>query len=246
MTTTVDYNHELNRDLHSVNGALAILERLFQTRKPESVLDVACGLGSWMRAAIELGVPEVRGIEGMDLPEASMYVPKSSVKVADLNHPVDLGRSFDLVICLEAVEHLEPESSSSIVKTLVRHGSHILFSAASPGQAGTHHVNCQWPEFWQRHFNDNGYVCEDNLRWSIWDDQRIEPWYRQNIFQARYDPSVAGTEARIRKVVHPDLLPSFAGMFLPQHVELVESGGMPWQWYVSAPLKAAVAKLKRK
>jgi hypothetical protein len=38
-----------------------------------------------------------------------------------------------------------------------------------------------------------------------WDDKRIEPWYRQNIFWARREPHCAGREPRLKAVINPEV-----------------------------------------
>ena len=111
-------------------------------------------------------------------------MPKEHVRQADLSRPLNLARRFDLVLCLEVAEHLEPASAATIIDTLTAHGDRILFSAAAPGQPGMHHVNCQWPDYWQRLFNARGFACDGAVRWEIWRNGRIEPWYRQNLMMA--------------------------------------------------------------
>jgi len=103
------------------------------------------------------------------------------------------------------------------VRSLVTHSDIVLFGAACPGQPGQQHINCQWPEWWQKIFNSYGYLCDDSFRWKIWDDRRIEPWYRQNTFLARSDATKAGTEARLPPVVHPDMMRVMMGIgyYLP-------------------------------
>src|SRR5216684_3382450 len=149
MMQRIDYDHNLNRYLHSVEGAQCVLTTLFDGNVPATMLDVGCGSGTWMRAAQNLGTSKVFGIDGVDLPQTELHVRKDFIDTADLNEPVQLGRQFDLVISMETAEHLEPESSHTFIKSLVAHGSTVLFSAAVPGQGGTHHVNCRWPSYWQ-------------------------------------------------------------------------------------------------
>lgn len=239
----IDYDHRAWREIHSVDGALAVLRTLFPTDFPGSVLDVGCGIGSWLKAAQRCGASEVRGVEGADVPSELMHVPKTLTCRADLNRPIDLKRRFDLVICLETVEHLEPSSAETIVDSLVRHGDTILFSAAVPGQAGAHHVNCRWPAYWQELFNDRGFSCSDDVRWTIWDDASVEPWYRQNLMLVTRDEPNAGREPRIPAVVHPAMMEVRA--YLAQHLRIVEAGELSWRWYVRAPLRAAAAKVRR-
>ena len=239
----VEYSHEVNSELHTVSGAAAAVHRLFPDSIPASVIDIGCGTGTWLRAMIDRGTAEIVGVDGLQVDEKLLFIDKASIRHFDLNLPIDLQRQFDLVISLETAEHIEPANSDIFVDSIVAHGKSVLFSAASPGQGGTHHVNCQWPEYWQSLFNERGFVCNDDVRWLIWEDHRIEPWYRQNLMTAVLDPVRAGTEPRLRRVIHPDLLPSFSGEFADGHRKMIEQGGMPWAWYPAAIAKALKAKV---
>lgn len=201
---TIDYDHTLN--IHTVGGATAALSTIFPASVPNSVLDVGCGAGTWMRAAIDVGVKTVRGIDGIIVPGNALLVERAVVEQRDLTKPFDLGTRFELALCLEVAEHLPPIAAAGLIASIVEHADTVLYSAACPDQFGQHHVNCQWPSYWQALFNRHGFVCDDSARWEIWNDTRIEPWYRQNIFVARRDPANAGGEPRIRSVVHPDMV----------------------------------------
>jgi SAM-dependent methyltransferase len=244
-SVNIDYSHEINRDLHTLDGALEALSLIFQENCPKSILDIGCGTGTWLRAALSLGAERARGVEGLDLREEVLFISKSLIVQHDLNEPLHLGESFELVLCLEAAEHIEPGNADTLIDSIARHGDRILFSAAAPNQGGTHHVNCQWPEYWQDKFNARGYVCSDSVRWQIWNARKTEPWYRQNLMNA-VKSDVAGTEPRIKPVIHPDALPCFSASFLPAHVKLIENGGLPWHWYVPAVTRALRAKLRQR
>jgi hypothetical protein len=99
----------------------------------------------------------------------------------DLSRPVELGRRFDLALCLEVAEHLPAEHAQTLVDSLVRLAPVVLFSAAIPHQQGNHHVNEQWPEYWHIHFAQRGYVAVDALRRSLWRNTSVARWYRQNM-----------------------------------------------------------------
>ena len=144
-------------------------------------------------------------------------------------------------MCLEVAEHLPEASSDGLISSIVTSDS-ILFSAACPGQPGQHHVNCQWPIYWQNLFNSCGLACDDSIRWKIWDDTRIPPWYRQNIFWARRNPTNAGLEPQLVGVIHPDMYHDMARATLPSDIE---EGSMPAAWYLTTPPRAAIAKLRR-
>jgi Methyltransferase domain len=239
----VRYDHMFDH-MHDVGtraSALATLSMILSANVPRSLLDVGCGRGAWLRAAIDLGVGDIAGIDGADVPQEILRVDKANIKFCDLSKPFDLGRRFDVALCLEVAEHLPEESSQSLVSSIVAHSDTILFSAACPGQAGQHHINCQWPTYWQSLFNEQGYVCDDTLRWRIWDDVRINPWYRQNIFQAHRDLKNAGRETRLKSVIHPDLHRAATQAYSQHHLDIYE-GRMPAAWYMSISLKAITTK----
>ncbi len=198
----IDYNHKKNTHI------LASSKKAFQSifsEIPQSLLDVGCGTGTWMRAASDVGVADVFGVDGVEVPESDLHVSPRLIKTLDLTLPWDLSKTYDVILCLEVAEHIEEGFSETLIKSLVKHADIIYFSAACPGQTGQHHVNCQWPEYWQKIFNKFGYVCEDSIRWKIWDDSSIEPWYRQNLFIAKKNEHDAGNEIRIKSVIHPEI-----------------------------------------
>jgi SAM-dependent methyltransferase len=208
---TVDYDHA--KSPHSTRGAAAALAVLLASeRRPGSILDVGCGTGTWLRAALDLGIDDVYGVDGQGAAVSKLLFPRERFTLLDLRRRFDLGRRFDLVICLEVAEHLPADAAEPLVESLVMHGDRILFSAACPGQPGQHHINCQWPEWWQDIFNRHGFACADAIRWRMWSSSTIEPWYRQNSFIATRDPATAGREARIKAVVHPDMLTVMRGL----------------------------------
>lgn len=199
--------YHFHRNVHSLAGARHALAYLLSGGTYASLLDVGAGVGNWLRAAREMGIDDVVGVDGVAADPADLHVEAGRIKTFDLRQPLSLGRRFDAVLCLEVAEHLHEEWASAIVETLCSHGDCIFFSAAAPGQHGEHHVNCQWPTYWQALFNARGYTCHDDMRPIIWNDSMIEPWYRQNIFSVRRDPERAGKEPRIQHLIHPEMTP---------------------------------------
>ena len=107
-------------------------------------------------------------------------IPAQSFTRADLTRPIEIERRFDLAICVEVGEHLPDSYSEVLVKSLTSLAPVIVFSAAIPGQGGLHHVNLQWPPYWEKIFVKYGYELIDCLRWQVWDHPEVGVWYAQN------------------------------------------------------------------
>lgn len=244
MSVPINYDHRAN--LHSLVGPRMALPLILEGRAPGSVLDVGCGTGTWLRAALDLGVTEIQGIEGVEIPADQLHVPADCIGNKDLTTDWDLGRRFDLLLCFEVAEHLDESHALALISALTRHSDCIAFSAACPGQPGQHHVNCQWPAYWQQLFNRCGYVCEDAIRWRIWNVADIEPWYRQNMFLARLETEAAGREPRIPPVVHPGMMASFFHTHAVNQIQRIERGLMPIRWYGTVPFQALASKMRRR
>lgn len=147
-----------------------------------SVLDVGCGVGTWLKVWLD-NVPNIviKGVDCNELPNESLYVDRKNIDIVNLEKiNVEYGK-FDLVESLEVGEHLSEEASDQYVKYLCSSSDLILFSAALPKQTGDHHINEQYPEYWNKKFRAEGFECFDILRQIIWNDNDISWWYRQNI-----------------------------------------------------------------
>ena len=132
------------------------------------VLDVGCGIGTWLKAFEECGVKDYLGLDGNHVNRSLLKIPAEKFRVQNLLESFRLNRKFDLVISLEVAEHLDEKISDQFVKGLVEHGETIVFSAAIPYQSGQNHVNEQWPAYWQQKFEKHGYYFHDVIRPKIW------------------------------------------------------------------------------
>ncbi len=187
-------------------SAQTVVPMVYDLLKPASVLDVGCGAGTWLAAWRSAGVSEVVGVDGDYVDRARLQIPSDAFVSANLQQSFSLDRTFDLVQTLEVAEHLDEANADTFVESLARHGDTILFSAAVPGQGGTHHVNEQWPSYWAEKFAKAGYTCYDFLRPRIWTDQRIAWFYRQNIllFARGRSLDLDGAEIPL-DLVHPEM-----------------------------------------
>lgn len=140
---------------------------------PKAVVDVGCGEGWLGKALEELGV-HTTGVDGPWVHDGAIHV--------HLEHPPypELG-PYDVATCFEVAEHAPEACADELVAWLTSLAPIVVFSAAVPGQGGEGHVNEQWPGYWAEKFAANGFGGTGALRWSIWNDERVEWWYRQNL-----------------------------------------------------------------
>lgn len=206
--------HHYNQKHHGLESASVIVDYLVSILdiRPNSVIDVGCGLGQWLKVFAEACHSEVLGIDGSHVPVNISYISETNRLRVDLSDFIytPTTRTYDLVLCLEVAEHLDLDHSVQIVDKLVSLGDIILFSAAIPGQTGENHVNEQPHHFWIDMFESKGYLVLDPFRRHFWNDCRVNWWYAQNLFLV-CKPSRCPQHVRIHKYdhnmyIHPSLL----------------------------------------
>lgn len=165
----------------ALRSAQAVLPIVFDLLAPHSVLDIGCGRGAWLRIAMDLGISQVRGLDGAYVNQHELLIPHHCFTETDLSRPFQVPGRYNLALCLEVAEHLPYRSARSLVAGLTAAAPAVLFSAAIPGQPGTRHINPQFPEFWQKLFEEHGYLALDAIRPHIRSNADVEPWYQQNM-----------------------------------------------------------------
>ena len=166
----------------SYSSAQVILKKLFNLYKPNTVIDVGAGSGSWSVSALELGATKVIALDGSEHSGHLGEQAGITTHVVDFESHGALSsfETGDLLVCLEVAEHLSKNRAASFVSELCNQAPVVLFSAAIPYQGGTGHVNENWPEYWHQLFSKYGFRCFDNLRESVWGDPEVAWWYQQN------------------------------------------------------------------
>ncbi|MCV7095507.1 class I SAM-dependent methyltransferase [Mycobacterium kubicae] len=249
MTALYDDRFYADQRGMSTSSASVVVPIIQEIADPHSVLDVGCGVGTWISVWTAAGVSDVNGVDGNYVNRALLEIPPDQFVSHDLTKPLDMGRRYDLVTCLEVAEHLPPASAPVLVESLVRHADVIVFSAAVPGQGGTGHVNEQWPSYWAEHFAEFGFRPFDVFRDRIWFNERVEWWYRQNCLLFATDKaalrlrlaSIAGP----LDVVHPLLYQRGAARPLSLHARLTVKAQAGIKAVKDARLRRTLRGIKR-
>jgi 2-polyprenyl-3-methyl-5-hydroxy-6-metoxy-1,4-benzoquinol methylase len=225
-------NYIHHSDLHNLESAEQILPLLYEIVNFQSVLDVGCGTGSWLKIVEKLGINDLLGIDGNISDNSQLHVDVSLIKAQNLNVEFNLFRKFDLVICLEVAEHLAPKSVEQFVANLVRHSDLILFSAAIPHQGGQNHLNEQWTNcYWINLFEQFNYYPTDLIRPQIWENKKIHWWYKQNVvvFFNRESKYFNLPEYKFHNYVHPDLYTHKVNYFNDE-IEIIKQKYESGEW----------------
>ncbi len=147
---TVPYNENEHWKTFFGRVADAIVGQL----APRTVLDAGCAKGFLVAALRERGV-EARGFDLSevaiaDAPEAA----KPYVRVGSLTEPID--GHYDLVTCVEVIEHLDPADAPQAVTNLCGATDRVLLSSTPGDLDEATHVNIQPPERWSQLFATRG------------------------------------------------------------------------------------------
>ncbi len=146
----------------NTNVDTATLHYLIARYGVTTMLDVGCGPGGMIDAAAAMGVDAI-GIDG------DSTLTRPDVLIHDYTKgPINTG-SWDLIWCVEFVEHVEEQYRENYLATFA--GGKVLFlTAAPPGFPGHHHVNCQPQNYWITLLEGHG--------WRL--DTEATKWVRQH------------------------------------------------------------------
>jgi SAM-dependent methyltransferase len=146
----------------NTNIDTATLDELIRRYGVRTMLDVGCGPGGMIEAALARGV-EAYGIDG------DPHLARARIWVHDYTKGAWPAHGWDLVWCTEFVEHVEAQYQDNYLATF--DGGRVLFlTAAPPDFPGHHHVNCQPDWYWVGLLDQRGWVL----------DTEATQWVRQN------------------------------------------------------------------
>lgn len=176
------YNKDFYLAEQSFLSAKNVIQNFSEYYKPDSVIDIGCGVGTWLKAWQDTGVNKIKGLDCNNVQDEFLYVNREYIEKVDLEkHKNSSDERFDLAMSLEVAEHLPKTDSANFVDLITSYSDIIIFSAAIPYQPGTRHINCQPLQFWVDLFNKKNYQCFDFLRPKLIKNNQVDFWYKQNI-----------------------------------------------------------------
>ena len=160
----------------------ALADALYACLRPRSVVDVGCGTGFLLARFAARGAT-IQGLEGSRHALALSPIADSITR-CNLERGVPrLGR-FDLCLCIEVAEHLPARTAGTLVRGLTALSDVVVFTAATPGQGGAHHINLRPRSFWSSLFDDEGFApsaLAGHLRSAIEEVHSPAWWIRENL-----------------------------------------------------------------
>jgi hypothetical protein len=161
---------------------------LKETLLIETLIDVGSGTGIWTRNFL-LTIDQLKELTSIDLPTTRrIYLEDSSLDLSKIRiieqdlvaNPYLPEEIFDLTICVEVLEHLVEDAGIKLIEEFGKKTKFLLFSAAVPGQGGTHHINEQKYAYWYEKLKNSGFVPLDIMRPSL-NKPEVPSYYRHNI-----------------------------------------------------------------
>ncbi len=146
-----------------------VADRIVADIGPKTVMDLGCAIGMLVEALRERGV-DARGIDVSEY--AIGQVPADLSAYCTVGSALEpLPGRYDLITCIEILEHLSAEDGERALDVLCAHTDDILFSSSPTDLDEPTHVNVQPPEYWATAFARRGFVRDDDF-----DAAFISPW----------------------------------------------------------------------
>src|SRR6185436_10775009 len=93
------------------SSAQVIIPLVMELLPVQSVVDLGCGIGTWLSVFRERGACDFLGIDGDYVEIDQLEIPRECFWPHDLRQPLNLERRFDLAVSLEVAEHLPAEAA---------------------------------------------------------------------------------------------------------------------------------------
>jgi SAM-dependent methyltransferase len=146
-----------------------IADRIVSDIQPKSVMDAGCAMGFLVEQLRNRGV-EAWGIDLSEYAISQVYeTARPFCSVGSVTTP--LGRRYDLITCIEVLEHLPKDEAEAAIANFCAHTDDVIFSSSPSDIDEPTHVNVQTPEYWAEQFARHGLYHDFGI-----DLNCINPW----------------------------------------------------------------------
>ncbi len=147
----------------------SVADRIMRDIRPCTVLDVGCAMGFLVEALRQRGAEAF----GVDVSEYAIQNVHPAIQpycwLGSVTEPFP--QRYDLIVCVEVLEHLPHREAEQAVENLCRHSDDVLFSSTPLDYKEATHFNVQSPEYWAELFARQGFFRDVDF-----DASFITPW----------------------------------------------------------------------
>ncbi|HEY5331638.1 MAG TPA: methyltransferase domain-containing protein [Acidobacteriaceae bacterium] len=134
----------------------AIATEIVRSLTPQKVFDAGCAIGFLVEALWDRGVEtHGRDISAFAISQVRPDV-RSYCAVGSIADPIE--GNYDLVLCIEVLEHMPPAEALRAVASVTASASRILFSSSPIDFDEPTHVNVRPTIYWLRAFRDAAFA----------------------------------------------------------------------------------------
>jgi GT2 family glycosyltransferase len=164
-----DCGHPYQRDEEWMAVFGHIAQRIMRDIQPGSVLDAGCAWGFLVEKLRKIGIQAW----GVDVSDYAIQNVAPEVKpfcwCGSITRPFP--QKFDLIVCIEVLEHLPKSEAEVAIENLCQHTDDILVSSSPFDYKESTHINVQPPEYWAEQFAHQGFFRDVDF-----DASFISPW----------------------------------------------------------------------
>jgi 2-polyprenyl-3-methyl-5-hydroxy-6-metoxy-1,4-benzoquinol methylase len=146
-----------------------IADRLIEDFHPRTSLDAGCAIGLLVEAMHDRGVRA----EGIDFSDFAIAKSRDDIRplltVGSITSPLD--KRYDLITCLEVLEHLTPEDADQAIVNLCAATDELIVSSTPMHYRDPTHTNIHPQEYWTERFAREGFIRDVD-----YDGLYIAPW----------------------------------------------------------------------
>jgi hypothetical protein len=132
-----------------------VADRIVADINPRQVLDAGCAMGLLVETLRDRGV-DARGVDLSSFAIASVSEAlRPFCAQGSIGEP--FGRRFDLIVCIEVLEHMPADEADRAIANFAAHTDDVLFSSTPFDYREPTHINVRMPEDWAEAFARHGF-----------------------------------------------------------------------------------------